>query len=326
MPGKRKTFYDWKIYNKQLVDRGKKLAGQIKTIKTSVIQFWDMELDQLNEGKIGAPYEYPNSMIVFFAIIRSAFNINSYRNLEGLCTLFFDKVPDYTRMQRRIKKLDVDTLMNINREATRAKTKDRIIKISIDGTGIQINGKYVWEDNKEKKVRKRDWRKISIAVDTETRQIVGIKILGRYENEGSHENTVELMENTFENIHDSSIIDRVHGDGGFDNEDNFDLFQYLGITPIIRIRKPSREKAEQMSRALNTKKKRKFFSSNRNKIALEQFDWEGYVGKNGYGKRSGVEGIIGSFKRFFRENLFSRIDGMIEREIMTRVLIWNMIV
>jgi len=45
-----------------------------------------------------------------------------------------------------------------------------------------------------------------------------------------------------------------------------------------------------------------------------------------YGKRSGIEGIIGSFKRFFRENLFSRLDGMIEREIISRVLVWNAVV
>ena len=111
-----------------------------------------------------------------FSIIRSAFNIHSYRNLEGLGTLFFDKVPDYTRINRRMRQLDLEVLKKINREVTKARTKNRVIEISMDGTGVQINGKYVWIDKKTRKVRKRDWKKINIAIDTETRQILGIKI------------------------------------------------------------------------------------------------------------------------------------------------------
>jgi len=54
MPGKKKkTKYDWKVYNKQLVERGRKLANKIKTIKTEVIEFCDEELRQMNEGKVG---------------------------------------------------------------------------------------------------------------------------------------------------------------------------------------------------------------------------------------------------------------------------------
>ena len=68
MPGKKKTKYDWKVYNKQLVERGRKLANKIKTIKTQVIEFWDEELKQMNEGKVGSPYVYPDSQIVFFSI------------------------------------------------------------------------------------------------------------------------------------------------------------------------------------------------------------------------------------------------------------------
>lgn len=73
-------------------------------------------------------------------------------------------------------------------------------------------------------------------------------------------------------------------------------------------------------------KRKKYFSKKRNREGIKQYFWEYYVEEYRYGKRSGIEGIIGSFKRFFRESLFSRIDEMIEREILTRVLIWNMIV
>jgi hypothetical protein len=327
MPGKRRTPINWKKYNKELVDRGVKLANRIKTIKTEVIEFWDEELNQMNQNKVGKNFDYPNSQIIFFSILRTAFNVNSYRNLEGLGILFFDKVPDYTRINRRIRQLDLDTLNKINQEVTKAKTKNRIIEISMDGTGVQINGKYVWVDKKTKKVRKRDWKKINIAIDVETRQILGIKVLGRNDNEGSHKNTVNLMGDVFKNIDNSTKIERSYADGGYDNEDNFEMFEKLGIEPVIRTKKRTREIASFMNNTnIKESKRRKYFSKKRNREAIKQYFWDYFVREYSYGKRSGIEGIIGSFKRFFRENLFSRIDDMIEREILTRVLIWNTVV
>jgi len=329
MSGKKKTKYDWKVYNKQLVDRGRKLAERIKSIKNQVSDFWEDELAVMNEGKEGARYQYPDSQIIFFSIMRSAFNINSYRNLQGLGILFFEKVPDYTEIHRRIRKLDLDVLKKINREVTKAKTKGRVIDISLDGTGVQVNGKYVWTDKKHKKekMRKRDWKKINIAIDIETRQIVGIKVLGRNCNEGSHENTMDLMGDVFKNIDNTTRIKRSYADGGYDNVNNFEMFEELGIEPIIRTKKRTREIASFMNNTRVKESKRiKYFSKKRNREAIKQYFWDYFVKEYGYGKRSGVEGVIGSFKRFFRENLFSKIDDMIEREIMTRVMIWNIIV
>lgn len=327
MPGKRRKKYDWSKYNKELVERGQKLANKISEIRTDVIEFWNEELKQMNDGKEGARYEYPNSQIVFLSVIRSAFNINSYRNLQGLARLFFDSVPDFTRIQRRFKQLDLAVIEKINKEVIKTRTEGRKLEIAMDGTGVQINGKYVWVDKKVKKIRKRNWKKISIVIDIETKQILGVKILKRSENEGSHRNTEKLMNNAFSNISDTSEIVRVFGDGGFDNEKNFEMFQGLSIEPIIRIKKKTRCIAKFMNNTKVKEKKRvKYFSKRRNREAVMQYYWDYFVELFGYGKRSGVEGIIGSIKRFFRENLFSKMNDTIEREIMTRILIWNMIV
>lgn len=327
MPGKKKTHYDWKVYNKQLVERGKQLANRIKTINKEVLEFWDEELKRMNEGKVGSSYEYPNSQIIFLSIMRSAFNINSYRNLEGLGFLFFDDVPDYTRINRRVRQLDLDVIRKINNEVTKAKTRNRVIEISMDGTGVQINNKYVWIDKKAEKIRKRDWKKINIAVDVETRQILGVKILNKDEHEGSHKNTLALMDDVLGSIDGTSEISKAYADGGYDSNKNFEMLDDLGIEPVIRIRKKSREIAKFMNNtSIKEIKRMKYFSKKRNREAVMQYYWEYYVELFEYGKRSGLEGIIGSFKRLFRENLFSRIDDMIEREIMTRVLIWNMMV
>ena len=107
------------------------------------------------------------------------------------------------------------------------------------------------------------------------------------------------------------------------NEDNFEMLEGMEIEPIIRIRDTTRKSAELMSRALKTRKQRKFFSKSRNRAALQQHDWKGWVEKKGYGKRSGLEGLVGSFKRLFGKRCYSKLGAMISREILLKALVWN---
>ena len=46
---------NWKSYNEELVRRGEILFD------FSTINNWKQELKQLNKGKVGEPYHYPNS-------------------------------------------------------------------------------------------------------------------------------------------------------------------------------------------------------------------------------------------------------------------------
>ena len=55
-----KKFVDrrnWKEYNEELVIRGEFLLD-VDWVKT-----WDRELEDMNSGKVGAKYEYPESLI-----------------------------------------------------------------------------------------------------------------------------------------------------------------------------------------------------------------------------------------------------------------------
>jgi len=268
IPGKRRTPIDWKTYNKQLVDRGRKLAEGMSAMKDHVISFWLDELEEMNCGKVGAPYEYPDSQIVFFSILKSAFGSLSYRNLEGFSRMFFEKSPDYSRINRRIRKLPLHAIRKINREAIVAKTKGRRLDVAFDATGVQINGRYVWIDEKNGRKRKRKCRKMHIAIDTETRQILGIRILGKNSNEGSNKNTKGLMKDVLGNIDDASGIDKGYFDGSYDNEANFDMLEDIGVDAVIKIRETTRKRAESMAKALKTRRRVEFFSSKRNRVDL----------------------------------------------------------
>lgn len=295
-------------------------------MKNKVLKSWDYEIAKMNDNKVGRQFLYPDSQIVFLSVMKVALGNLSYRNLDGFSGLFFREAPDYSRINRRMRKLSLGVLEKINRETAKAKTEGRIIEVVLDATGVQINGKYVWIDEKKQEHRRRDWRKLHVAIDSETRQILAIKVLEKDENEGSHRNTADILGDTLENMHPDSAIARLYGDGAYDNEANFGMLDDMGIDPVIRIREPSRVLAWIMSRAVRERKRREYFSSKRNRIALEQRDWGRYVEEKRYGRRSGLEGVIGSFKRFFREFLFSRIPEMVEREVLAKALVWNIMV
>ncbi len=53
---------DWPKYNEQLVKRGEFF------LDLAFIENWEEELHQMNLGKIGAPYQFPNTLIELQAI------------------------------------------------------------------------------------------------------------------------------------------------------------------------------------------------------------------------------------------------------------------
>jgi hypothetical protein len=61
----------------------------------------------------------------------------------------------------------------------------------------------------------------------------------------------------------------------------------------------------------------------RQKEAVKQVEWKKYVETEGYGQRSAIEGDIGSFKGSFGGCLFSKKNPMIFKEVMAKVLVYN---
>jgi hypothetical protein len=60
---------DWPSYNESLVRRGQVL------LDVDVLDRWDQELFQMNRGKIGEPYCYPDSFIQLLGYMRAYFHL-----------------------------------------------------------------------------------------------------------------------------------------------------------------------------------------------------------------------------------------------------------
>jgi len=67
---------NWKAYNEHLIQRGEFYVDPI------FLATWHQELAKMNQGKIGKPYRYPESLIEFLAVLKS--KSFDYRSLNGI--------------------------------------------------------------------------------------------------------------------------------------------------------------------------------------------------------------------------------------------------
>jgi len=68
---------NWRNYNESLVKRGEVL------LDFDVIDNWHVELEEMNEGKKGRKFAYPDSFIKLLGYMRAYFHL-PYRQTEGV--------------------------------------------------------------------------------------------------------------------------------------------------------------------------------------------------------------------------------------------------
>ena len=67
----------WHDYNESLIERGHVLMD------ISFLKSWNKEIKFMNDGKVGAPFEYSNSYIQFLAFLKVGFRV-AYRTIQGI--------------------------------------------------------------------------------------------------------------------------------------------------------------------------------------------------------------------------------------------------
>ena len=81
---------DWSIYNEHLVKRGEFY------LCLDFIDHWDDELAQMNAGKPGRPFQYPERFIVWMARIHTFLQM-PYRQMEGFVRELAPFIPVFRR-------------------------------------------------------------------------------------------------------------------------------------------------------------------------------------------------------------------------------------
>ncbi|MDN5868964.1 MAG: transposase, partial [Candidatus Nitrosocosmicus sp.] len=123
----------WSNYNDSLVRRGEILLG------FDVIDNWDIELADMNKGKLGEPFHYPDTFVQMLGYAKAYFHL-PYRQTEGIvkghATDKIPSIPDFSTINRRINRLNL-MIKNDSKNANQSEGENEYIIITIDSSGIK---------------------------------------------------------------------------------------------------------------------------------------------------------------------------------------------
>ena len=126
---------NWNKYNESLVKRGEIL------LDFDVIDNWHIELDEMNEGKVGRKFVYPDSFIKLLGYMRAYFHL-PYRQTEGIVRAHasntLPSIPDYSRICKRINGLNIKI---DDDDANKSSLHDDYFVIAVDSTGIKVKNR-----------------------------------------------------------------------------------------------------------------------------------------------------------------------------------------
>lgn len=111
--------------------------------------------------------------------------------------------------------------------AYRQPSKGRITDLVVDSTGLKVLGEGEWKVRKYGAKKRRVWRKLHLAVDPATHDIVAAEV-------------------SLENVHDAEVLPtllnplwrklgRVYADGAYDNNSSRQLIAHKGATACSRL-------------------------------------------------------------------------------------------
>lgn len=199
---------NWSQYNKGLVSRG------------SVNVWFNKNHIKSAEGSHGNE-SYSDALVLCALTIRQLFNL-PYRATEGFLRSLIElhhlriPTPDYSTLCRRAKTLKVDL---------GAKLSNKPRHILIDSTGVQVLGEGEWKRLKHGESRCQVWKKLHIAMDADSLDIVAMDVTDSVRLDGNY------LPGLIEQI--DSPIEQITGDGAYDKQNCYEAAQNRGAKPVF---------------------------------------------------------------------------------------------
>jgi hypothetical protein len=217
MAGTRKGTYkitNWSQYNESLVQRGS-------------ITFWFCEEtiqkwrhDNANP-KVGHPFVYSDTAVECLLVLRELFQL-PYRQTEGLGKSLVElmqielDIPDYTSLAKRAAQMGVS--LDIAKHTGP-------IDVVVDSTGLKVFGEGEWKMRKHGKSKRRTWRKLHLAVNPDTHEIVAETMT---ENSCDDAGQVDALLDQV-----AGKIDGFYGDGAYDKWKTYETLKNRRIKAIV---------------------------------------------------------------------------------------------
>jgi hypothetical protein len=284
---------NWKSYNDALRRRGSLLIWLDK----------DMAWLANRAGRPGRPPVFSDAAIQFCLMVKVLFGL-PLRQCTGMVSSILEMagldwaVPDFSTLSRRQKTLAVQI------SSRRASGP---LNLLVDSTGIKFLGDGEWLARKHGTHRRRQYRKVHLAMDTATGDIRAVEFTS------SREGDSPVLPGLLDQIPPDEQIGTVTGDGAFDTRRCHTAIVDRGGTAVIPIRKNGRLWKEDCPAARV-----------RNDIlrASRRFGRATWKHWSGYHVRSRIEARMRCFKSF-GERIASKDPDRQTAEVHIRVALMN---
>jgi hypothetical protein len=266
-------------------------------LSNKVLDGWRAPLS----GKPGGQRTYANTAIEAALTIRMVFHL-PLRQTEGflrsLAAMFEVEipVPDHTTLSRRLKNLGE---IQYHKLAT-----DRPIHLLIDSTGLRVHVGHL-----RKPPKNRAWRKLHLAVNAGTGEIVASDLTSRRTRDSAR---VPTLLGQIENR-----VSSISADGAYDTRSVYEAAQEEGDGRAVRVLIPPGRNAQLNPRPSSALKER-----NRNIRSIRRLGRREWYKRSGYSKRAMVENAIYRYKTMIGRGLRSRsmAGQRLEVQLACRVL------
>lgn len=292
---------NWSEYNKSLVQRGNLTVW----ISEDAIKNW-YNLEKT--GKKGSSPTYSDLAIEACLMVKMLFKLD-YRKTEGLVNSLFVLMrvslssPDYSTLSRRLPKLKIKLpLQNLPSE----------INLVIDSTGIKVYGEGEWKVRAHGWSKRRTWRKLHLAIEPESGQIVGLEATSNAVDDA--EKVGDLLDQVPEGVK----VKEAAADGAYDKKKAYDSLNKHGTRAVI----PPRQNAKIWQHG-NSKKERLIRDENLRRIRkVGRKTWKAEAN---YHQRSLAETGVFRFKQTFGGMVSARIEENQYQELKLKGKIMNII-
>lgn len=284
---------NWKIYNEALKRRGSLLIWLDK----------DMTWLAPKAGGNGRPPVFSDAAVQFCLMVKVLFGL-PLRQTTGMVASILSMagldwpVPDFSTLSRRQKRI---TVQISNRRAPGP------LNLLVDSTGIKFLGDGEWLARKHGTQRRRQYRKVHLAMDTATGDIRAVEFTS------SDKGDSPVLPHLLDQIPPDEQIGTVTGDGAFDTRRCHTAILERGGTAVIPIRKNGRRWRENCPAA-----------KARNEIlkATQRLGRAAWKRWSGYHARSRIEAKMKCLKAF-GERIASRDPDRQTAEVQIRVALMN---
>jgi hypothetical protein len=208
---KEKTCYklkNWRAYNESLVNRG-----------SLTLWFEDAQIECWHQpersGYRGRAMKYSDVAIQCGLTIRELFQL-PLRSTEGFLRSLVKllgvplQVPDYSTLCRRQQTL----LVTLPRPVAQ-----KLRHLVVDSTGLKVYGEGEWKVRQHGLGKRRTWRKLHLAVDSQTQEVVAVELTANFVGDA------EVLPDLLEQLAPEEALASVAADGAYDTVNAHDAIR-----------------------------------------------------------------------------------------------------